>query len=74
MQSRINAGDAEAARHPTITFQSKKHNAELGMRLGEVLSDDLSCAPNDLIGVMDAVFQGTEKYITINIAVKRLPS
>jgi hypothetical protein len=70
--SPTHAGSAEATRRPTITFQSKKHNAELGMRVGEILSDDLSCAPFDLIGAMDGVFQGGEKYITINLAVKRL--
>jgi hypothetical protein len=54
---------------PTITFQSKRFNAQLGIRVGEVLADKLSCAPEDLVGVMDQVFPDSLKCANVQIMV-----
>ena len=63
--------DQNGKRLPTITFQSKRFNAELGIKVGEVLADKLSCAPHDLVGVMDQVFSGTAGVINLSIPVSR---
>jgi hypothetical protein len=62
-------GADDGVRLPTVTFQSKRHNAELGMKVGEVLADDLGCAPADLIGAMDSVLDTNEKHINVHISV-----